>query len=87
MIWKEIKNHPTDYLILVSGVVVSIGLFLSPYITLATKYLLSLFLGFFYAAWGIWHHRQKKSLSVRVALEYVLMGMLMSLVIWLTLEY
>ncbi len=87
MIFKELSEHPVDYLLLLVVAVAGLIVFTTPAVSFATKNLLALVLGFFYAGWGIWHHRQKNNLSVQVALEYVLMGSLMSIVLWLTLQY
>jgi len=87
MVFKEIQQHPFDYALLILVSALAVGLYLSPGLSLAMKDVVSFFLGFFYAGWGMWHHRRKKTLSVRVALEYVFMGGLVALVLWLTLGY
>lgn len=87
MVFKEIKQHPFDYAVLILASIIAMTLYLTPSINIASKDILSFILGFFYAGWGMWHHRRKKTLSVRIALEYVFVGALVALVLWLTLSY
>lgn len=87
MVFKEIKQHPLDYTILIAVSLVAMSLYLTPRVSIALKDILSFVLGFFYAGWGMWHHRRKKTLSVRVAIEYVFVGAMVALVLWLTLSY
>lgn len=87
MVLKEIKQHPFDYAVLIVMSIIAMFLYLTPSINIAYKDILSFILGFFYAGWGMWHHRRKKTLSVQVAIEYVFMGALVALVLWLTLSY
>jgi len=87
MAWKEIRRHPLDYAVLAIVAILAMSIYLHPDASLASKDITSFLLGFFYAGWGIWHHRRRSTLSVNIALEYVVMGALVSLVLWLTMGY
>lgn len=86
MIFKELRQHPYDYLVLMllTGVIVA-GILSD--VRASTQQLLSVVLGFAYAGWGIWHHRRQKNLSVRVAMEYTLMGLVVSLLLFAVTAY
>lgn len=84
MIIKGIKKHLGYYLSLT--VILALGIFLS----FQTSYdrqlqmLIITIMAFFYVAWSILHHLLEHDLSVKIVIEYVLIGSLaMSVVLFL----
>lgn len=84
MIIKGIKKHFGYYFSLV--IILSLGTFLS----FQTSYdrqlqmLIVIMMVFFYVGWGILHHLLEHDLSIKIVIEYVLIGSLaMSIILFL----
>lgn len=76
------SKHWFDYLVLTFGAGVAVLCFLALEPGSAMHSWLSVLVGVFYAAWGIWHHKRSKDLSLTVALEYIVFGGFISLILF-----
>lgn len=82
MLQKELRRHPVDYLVLLGLILIFCLGILAPWASKFSHQFLSILLGFGYTTWGIWHHRRQKNLEFGIVLEYLLLGGLVSLVLF-----
>lgn len=79
------NKHWFDYLVLVTGAAIAVISFLASEPGSGAHSWLSILVGIFYATWGIWHHKRCKDLSLTVALEYIVFGAFISLILFVGL--
>ncbi len=73
---KKNKFEPVDFLILYAGFAIGAVIFFSfPYNLLIRK-LIVIYLGVYYFAWGVWHHKKRGEFCVKIGLEYLLFAIL-----------
>lgn len=84
MILNQIKKHTGYYLSLI--IILALGIFLSLQTSgdRQLQMLIMVMTVFFYVLWGILHHLLEHDLSIKIMIEYVLMGSLaMSIILFL----
>ena len=81
--FKELRKHPADYLMLVSVLAVFFFGFFAvwPNVLLQQSFALAIALAYF--LWGIMHHRNEKSLTARIVLEYFFVSLFAGSVLFL----
>lgn len=74
MLLKEVKEYSLDFLFLGFFFLLAVAaFFFNPYDIFFREGVI-VFAGGVYFLWGIFHHRHKKDLSLKVALEYLLLA-------------
>lgn len=84
MILNQIKKHTGYYFSLI--IILALGIFLSLQTSgdRQLQMLIMVMTVFFYVLWGILHHLLEHDLSIKIMIEYVLMGSLaMSIILFL----
>jgi len=79
--FSELKKHKVDYSFLAVIASVFVFLFLAKRNESSYLLLLTLCFALAYILWGVWHHSRTHSLSLRVVLEYLLVGTLGILIV------
>lgn len=73
---SEIKHHFFEYLIL-AGTAIFFVILLSVFQGQQTKqYLVLMFFTLYYVMWGVIHHGRDQTLTLKIVLEYILIGIL-----------
>jgi len=68
------KEHFIYYFVLITVTFVGIFLLLQKNLSLSTHLAVALMITFFYILWGILHHLINHSTTLKIVLEYVLVG-------------
>mgnify|MGYP006989308289 CR=1 FL=1 len=83
ILFKEIKKYPTSYIILATGVVITIILFYvfkANYTLLHQRILLYIFAAFYFV-WSLYHHSHRGELQLSIIAEYFLIALLAIVII------
>jgi len=78
---KDIKKHIIQYLVLFLGLSVNFLVFLVFDGQTLVRNIASFTFGGFYFVWGIIHHLILRDLHLKIALEYLLIGMIGTLLL------
>jgi hypothetical protein len=78
---REFKEHPAAYIFLAIFLVLGIISFLAAWPNHAIQRVVAVGIGGVYAVWGIVAHVKTDRLSKKVVAEYVIVGMLASLLL------
>jgi len=84
---RELRKHPYDYLVLVSGVILILAGFTLSWPDEYWQRIFILALGGFYSAWGIWHHSRERTLTSTTIVEYFIISIFVSTVLWMAISY
>lgn len=75
MIHKHVKTHVGHYLPLLA-IFVAVILFITQVQNKQTQAAIAVAAAFFYVVWGIFHHMISHDLTVKIVIEYILIGSL-----------
>jgi hypothetical protein len=73
---REFKEHPTAYIFLALFLILSVISFLAAWPNHVVQRIVAVGIGGVYAIWGILTHVKTSHLTRRVVMEYVVVGML-----------
>ena len=80
---KELNKHKLAYLILIVGLVLGIALFLGAWPNRQLQRIVAIIISAFYLLWGILTHFKTKNITKKVVLEYLAVGILAGLLLFL----
>lgn len=79
----ELKRHRVEYLLLLVGLAVFMGLYVLVWPDTTLIRAVSICVGIFYASWGILAHTKSKTITTAVVAEYVAISVLAVIVLLL----
>ena len=74
--YKNFKKHMGYYLSLITILVLGLVLVLLASPNIDLQVIITLLTVFFYILWGLFHHLTNHELTVKIVIEYVLVGVL-----------
>lgn len=67
---SELQKHPLAYILLFGGLFISVVAYLGVWPNLFWQRLIAVWIGLYYAAWGISTHLKSKTITRHVIIEY-----------------